>query len=139
MAYELRKLSTGDEFNAQLESRAQRRVPDRRMAERRKEPVQLGPRPSDGRPESALEQQFPRIAQALTATWRSKTCALFLGDLIINDRLDRQGFSYDVLEELLLLSELNSTLINPVPILGDKHRRDPPMPEWLSRRRAVFD
>ena len=120
MADELPKLFSDDEFRARLESREQHRVPDRPIAERREEPVQLGLRRSDGRPESTLERQFPLIAQKLTAMWRSEACALFLGNLIINDRPDRQGFPYDVLEDLIMLNELNSTLIDPASKLANE-------------------
>ena len=120
MTDELPTLFSDNEFNAQLESREQCQVPDRPIAERREAPVQLGPRLTDGLPESTMEQKFPHIAKKLTLAWRSEACALFLGNLIINDRPDRQGFPYDVLEDLLMLNELNSTLIDPAPKLANE-------------------
>lgn len=45
---------------------------------------------------------------------------------MISDRPDRQGFPYDVLEDLIMLTEINAMLISPAPILGDKPRGDRP-------------
>ena len=119
MTDELPNLFSDNEFNAQLESREQCQVPNRSVAERREEPMQKL-RLTDGLPESTMEQKFPHIAKKLTLAWRSEACALFLGNLIINDRPDRQGFPYDVLEDLLMLNELNSALINPAPKLANE-------------------
>lgn len=121
---ELPKLFSDDEFKAQVEIRERRENPERRevqerrVEERRRETTQLGRRPSDGLPESTLEQQFPHLAKKLTTLWRSEACAFFLGGLLISDRPNRQGFPYDVLEDLIMLNELNSTLTNVAPDLG---------------------
>ncbi len=96
MADELPKLFSDEEFNAQLQ-----------LHERFRGHTQLGRQPSDGRPESALEQRFPHIAEKLTAMWWSEVCARFISNLIICDRPNRQGFPCDVLEDLIMLSEIN--------------------------------
>jgi hypothetical protein len=119
MADELPKLFSDDEFNVQRQLLERRELADRRIEERRVSPVQKL-RFTDRVPESTVEQKFPHIAKKLTLAWRSEACALFLGNLIINDRPDRQGFPYDVLEDLLMLNELNSTLINPAPKLANE-------------------
>ena len=129
---ELPKLFSDEEFKAQRELRERRELeerrelPDRRTEERRREPLQLGRRPSDGLPESTLEQKFPHLTKKLTGLWQSEPCAVFPNSLMISDRADRQGFPYDVLEDLIMLTEINAILINPAPILEDKPRRDPP-------------
>ena len=113
---ELPKLFSDEEFKAQRELRERRELeerrelPDRRMEERRREPMQLGRKPSDGLPESTMEQKFPHLVKKLTGLWRSEPCAVFLSSLMISDRPDRQGFPYDVLEDLIMLTELNEIL-----------------------------
>ena len=114
---ELPKLFSDEEFKAQRELRERRElqerreVPERRTEERRKEFLQLGRAPNDGRPESTLEQRFPHLAKKLTGLWASEPCAIFLSSLMISDRPDRQGFPYDVLEDLIMLTEINMVLM----------------------------
>lgn len=120
---ELPKLFSDEEFKVQRELQERRdleerrELPDRRTEERRREPTQLGRKPSDGRPESTLEQKFPHLAKKLTALWLSEPCAVLLSSLMISDRPDRQGFPYDVLEDLIMLTEIN-TMLMPKPGLG---------------------
>lgn len=71
-------------------------------------------KPTDGLPESTLEQQFAHIAQKLTAVWPSETCALLIRNLIVNDRDSRQGFPQDVVEDLLMLSEINEMRLRKI-------------------------
>lgn len=66
--------------------------------------------PTDGLPESLLEQKFPHIAQKLSLLWGSDACAHYIGNLAIIDRGDRHGFPVDVLEDLMMLSEINAML-----------------------------
>ena len=134
MADEVPKLFSDDEFKAQLESREQRQVPDRPIEEWREEPVQFGPRPSDRRPESTLEQQFPRIAQKLTATWRSEACAAYLSSLTVADRPDRQGFPAEVMEDLMMLYEINEMLMEKSR-LGPEAASPPAWREAVRRER----
>lgn len=53
--------------------------------------------------ESALETIFPNIAENLTLVWGNPECEDFLNKLMINNRSNRQGFSLDVMSELMLL------------------------------------
>lgn len=53
--------------------------------------------------ESALETVFPNIAENLTLIWGHPECEDYLNKLMINNRSNRQGFSLDVMSELMLL------------------------------------
>lgn len=66
--------------------------------------------PTDGLPESTMEQKFPHIAQKLTVLWGSEACALYINNLAIVDRGGRQGFPVELLEDLMMLSEINAIL-----------------------------
>jgi hypothetical protein len=68
-------------------------------------------RPSDGLPESTIEQSFPRIAEKLIVVWPSEACAVYLTSLIVNKRETRQGFPPEVVEDLLMLHAINDMLV----------------------------
>ena len=68
-------------------------------------------RPGDGRPESTLEQNFPRIAQKLVLVWPSEACAAYLTSLIVNEREARQGFPPEVIDDLLMLHSMNDMIL----------------------------
>src|SRR5258705_437120 len=68
-------------------------------------------RPSDGRPESTIEQDFPRIAEKLVLVWPSEACAIYLTNLIVTKRETRQGFPPEVIEDLLMLHSMNDMLV----------------------------
>lgn len=55
---------------------------------------------------SALETIFPNIAVNLTLVWGNPECEDYLNKLMINNRSNRQGFSLDVMSELMLLIEM---------------------------------
>ncbi len=55
---------------------------------------------------SALETIFPHIAESLTLVWGNPECENYLSKLMINNRSDRQGFSLDVMNELMLLMDI---------------------------------
>lgn len=83
------------------------------------------PRPSDGRPECTIEQQFPQIAKKLTMVWPSEACATYLSSLLVSDRESRRGFPPEVVEDLLMLHAMNEMLMHgtfrlprPVPGIG---------------------
>jgi hypothetical protein len=67
--------------------------------------------PSDGLPESTIEQHFPRIAQKLVLVWPSEACAIYLTSLIVNEREARQGFPPEVLDDLLMLHSMNDMIM----------------------------
>jgi len=55
---------------------------------------------------SALETIFPNIAENLTLVWGNPECEDYLNKLMINNRSNRQGFSLDVMSELMLLLDI---------------------------------
>jgi hypothetical protein len=65
----------------------------------------------DGLPESCIEQQFPHIALKLSLVWPSDACAMYIADLVVNRREERQGFPKEVLEDLLMLHAINDMLL----------------------------
>jgi hypothetical protein len=67
--------------------------------------------PSDGLPESTIEQNFPRIAQKLALIWPSEACATYLTSLIVNERGPREGFPAEVIEDLLMLHSINDMIL----------------------------
>lgn len=67
--------------------------------------------PSDGLPESSIEQSFPRIAEKLVLAWPSEACAMYIASLIVNKREARQGFPKEVVEDLLMLHAINDMLV----------------------------
>jgi len=104
-------LFSDEEFNEQRLLRERRELADRRTEERRAAPVQQ-PMRTDGLPQSTIEQKFPHIAKKLTALWRSAACTVYLSGLTVADRPGRQGFPLGVMEDLLMLYEINDTLIS---------------------------
>jgi len=70
--------------------------------------------PTDNKPsqpeiihiESALESVFPNIAENITLVWGNPECEDYLNKLMINNRSNRQGFSLDVMSELMLLLDI---------------------------------
>lgn len=109
MAQDLPKIFSDDEL---AELMKQRREFEREHDRFGHSVVRPPPKPTDGLPESTLEQQFPHIAKRLCSFWPSEACALFIKNLIVNsDRVSRQGFPEEVLEDLLMLAEINELLI----------------------------
>jgi hypothetical protein len=56
--------------------------------------------------ESAIEEKFPRIAQALCELWGKPEYAPYLSSLVFDERGGRQGFPPDVSSELFMLYSL---------------------------------
>ena len=54
----------------------------------------------------SLEEQYPSIAQKITAIWRSPEIHGYLKKLIVDDRGDRNGFDPSVMSELIALSSI---------------------------------
>lgn len=59
-----------------------------------------------GLEQSAIEEQFPRIAQALCELWGKEGYAPYLRSLVFDERGARQGFPPDVGAELFMLHGL---------------------------------
>ncbi len=120
---ELPKIMSDEEFAALVKQREQFDRPEHERWN------SAGPRqhsmPTDGKPESTLEQHFPRVAQKLTAVWRSETCAIYLKDLMVTERDTRQGFPPDVLEDLLMLYLINEMFVGRTRSAHPVASRDP--------------
>lgn len=125
MSDELPKLFSDDEFNEQKLVRERRELADRRVQERRAQPVPAL-KNTDGLPQSTIEQKFPHIAKKLTSLWRSEACAVYISGLTVADRPGRQGFPLDVMEDLMMLYEINDMLIKK-PDLGQAASETPPV------------
>ncbi len=55
---------------------------------------------------SALEERYTRIVKEVVAQWPRPECKQFLANLIVDDRVTRQGFAEDVLGELVFLRQV---------------------------------
>ena len=55
---------------------------------------------------SDLEDQYPKILQRLSITWRSKEGQEYLKKLIVSERGNRAGFAPNVMSELMLLADI---------------------------------
>ena len=121
---ELPKLMTDEEFAALVN---QRKDFDRAEHERWNNAGDAHPKhePTDGKPESTLEQHFPRIAQKLAAVWRSEACAIYLQELMVTERNTRQGFPPDVVEDLLMLYLINEMFVGRMRPPNPAASRDP--------------
>lgn len=69
--------------------------------------VLRNPPPTDGRPESTLEQRFTHIVKQVVALWPSEACAMYLNNLLVANREGRQGFPQEVVEDLMMLYNVN--------------------------------
>lgn len=56
---------------------------------------------------SALEEKFPRIADKVVLMWGYPEIITFFESLTLDDRGDRDGFSPDVMSELVFLSAIH--------------------------------
>ena len=116
MSKDLPEILSDEEFARMLDQRTTAARAIRTDQERWDNSTLIPPtRPSDGRPESTIEQNFPRIAQKLVLMWPSEACAIYLTDLIVNKRETRQGFPPEVLEDLLMLHSMNDMLLRSPP------------------------
>lgn len=57
---------------------------------------------------TAIEQQFPHILEKIILLWNSDVLDAYLSDLMMPDRIDRQGFPPDVAREIFKLSTIHS-------------------------------
>ncbi len=68
---------------------------------------------------SPLEEQFPRLAQEITAFWGSPVSFKQLQDLLVDNRGGRKGFPADVYSDLSLLLTLVQRPKGPYDIWSD--------------------
>ena len=66
-----------------------------------------GKEPVDRKYVCALEKQFPRVVDKILLMWGAKEFAEFLATLMLDNRGDRQGFPFEVIEELMFLQEIH--------------------------------
>ncbi|MCU0841269.1 MAG: hypothetical protein MUC79_06070 [Thiobacillaceae bacterium] len=62
---------------------------------------------------SALEIHYPRICREITRLWFRPEINTYLESLIVDENFDRQGFPFEVFDELLLLSDLHWFMSHP--------------------------
>lgn len=55
---------------------------------------------------SALEERYMRLVKEIVAQWPRLECKQLLENLIVDDRVNRQGFAEDVLGELVFLRQV---------------------------------
>lgn len=65
-----------------------------------------GTKPRTARIKSAIETEFPGIAEKLILLWGHPECLAYLSKLIIDSRGNRKGFNLDVMGELVMLVEI---------------------------------
>ncbi|MDP1898530.1 MAG: hypothetical protein Q8K43_11665 [Sulfurimicrobium sp.] len=63
---------------------------------------------------SELEKNFPRIVEKITMLWGHEGVTAFLSHLLIDDRGDRQGFTGEIMAEIMFLNNLYEDMV------GDK-------------------
>jgi hypothetical protein len=105
-------IMSDDEFAAQLEDRKRHE----REEYNRWNPAAREPAPSDGLPESTLEQSFPHIAKKICAVWPSDACAEYIKSLLVVERESRRGFPPLVVEDLLMLDAMNEMLLRKISL-----------------------
>lgn len=66
-----------------------------------------GKEPVDRKYVCALEKQFPRVVDKILLMWGAKEFPEFLSTLMIDTRGGRQGFPFDVIQELMFLQEIH--------------------------------
>ncbi len=69
----------------------------------------------------ALEKYYPRLMREITQLWFRNEINTYLEDLIVDERFDRQGFPYEVFDELLFLSDLHWIMTHPGAAVESRH------------------
>ena len=64
----------------------------------------------DSKYASEIEKNFPRIVEKITMLWGHEGIAAFLSHLLIDDRGDRQGFTGEIMAEIMLLNNLHEDM-----------------------------
>lgn len=59
-----------------------------------------------------LEKKFPRIVEKLTLLWGHDGVPAYLSHLLIDDRGDRQGFTGDIMAEIMFLNNLYEDMVS---------------------------
>lgn len=61
---------------------------------------------------SALEEQFPRVFNEIIRRWDTEEFDAMFQQLFLSDRVDRMGFPFQVMKELMFLQELHEEAKN---------------------------
>lgn len=67
---------------------------------------------ADSNSMSELEKSFPRIVEKLILLWGHDGVSPYLSHLLIDDRGDRQGFTSDIMAEIMFLNNLHEDMVN---------------------------
>lgn len=67
---------------------------------------------ADSNSMTELEKKFPRIVEKLTLLWGHDGVSPYLSHLLIDDRGDRQGFTGDIMAEIMFLNNLHEELVS---------------------------
>jgi hypothetical protein len=113
MSNDLPQIISDEEFSRLMEERekAQRALRPENDRWDNAGVISRGFQPSDGLPESTIEQNFPRIAAKLLVLWPSEACAMYLTSILVNTREARQGFPPQVVEDLMMLHAMNDMIL----------------------------
>lgn len=57
-----------------------------------------------------LEKKYPRIVEKLALLWGHDGLGAYLSHLLIDERGDRQGFSTDIMAEIMFLTNLHEDM-----------------------------
>jgi len=55
-----------------------------------------------------LEQEFPRIAEAIVLLWGNPEMDVYFTKITVDERGDREGFPQDVMSDILMLTTLHA-------------------------------
>ena len=69
---------------------------------------------TEERSRCAIETKFPHIARELCTLWQTQQIDLYLDDLLLDSRGERQGFPQDVMDELMFLSGMRWHMYHPM-------------------------
>lgn len=58
-----------------------------------------------------LEKQYPRIVEKLVMLWEHDGLLAYLSHLLIDDRGDRQGFSGEIMADIMFLNNLKEDML----------------------------
>ncbi len=73
-----------------------------------------------------LENKYPRIVEQLTLLWGHDGLSAYLGRLLIDERGDRQGFTGEVMADIMFLTNLHEDMLRDLePESGTKLWENP--------------
>jgi hypothetical protein len=94
--------------------------------------------PTDGLPESTIEQRFARVSQQLAEMWPSDACASYINGLVISDRAERQGFPQEVIDDLMMLYQINEMRCREIAVNVQRSKGHAATSPYTDLSRAGF-